>query len=139
MRKRTILGLVAAGIAIAVMYRRWSTLPVPERAREVAPIGEPVPGDQPVDREDVPTDVGEEELAASVDQGTETLPGDEEGDTGSERASKDPDRSVEEEVGTGDSAPESPAGSAGGPVDESGDESAAEAEDEGESDTTGEE
>lgn len=140
MRKRTILGLTAVGIAIAVVYRRWSGLQVPERAREVSPIGEPISDDEPIDREELPTDVSEEGISASVDQGTETLPGDEAGTTRGERASKDPDRSVDEDAenvtgSTDTSGTESDAEA----TTESTDESANESRSEDESAATGEE
>lgn len=115
MRKRTILGVAAAGIAAFVLYRRRNQLPISSGTREVSPIDEPVPGDESIDREDVPSDVSEEEIPAGVDQGSETLSG-EEGNTESERASKDPDRSVEEDAEAGGSSDES--GSGGGSADE---------------------
>lgn len=88
MRKRTILlGLVLVGVAIGV-YRKWSTAPLADRSVGLSStgeggaegIGESVTDGEPIDPDDVPADVVEEEIAHGVDEASETLV--DEGDNG---------------------------------------------------------
>lgn len=102
MRKRTILGL---GVALAgaglALYRKRSTTPLTDRVAEVTPTGDSLPDAvgaattdaPPVDREDVPADVLEDEIAHGVDEASQAL--------------------VDEDDGNGASGEQSTGGSAG--------------------------
>lgn len=51
MRKRTIAGLVLAAAALVTVWRRRAS-----STEEISPINEPVPGDEPINEEDIPED-----------------------------------------------------------------------------------
>lgn len=107
MRKRTILALALVGY---VLYRKLSSTPLTERARQVAPTGgeppEAVGGavtDDSVDREDVPADVSEDEIGHGVDEASETLADEGDGSDGSDdQPSGDSDGPADTTAGDGD-------------------------------------
>lgn len=53
MRKRTLLGLALAGIAAVVAVRNRLQR---RQSKQLSPINEPVPGDEPIREEDIPED-----------------------------------------------------------------------------------
>lgn len=80
MRKRMLLGLGLALVGLA-LYRKSSSTPLTDRATEVVPtddrppevVGGATTNDDPIDREDVPADVLEDEIGHGVDEASEAL------------------------------------------------------------------